>query len=258
MPAPSPGEGFKRGFVVMVYSPKFFGGAAEFASASIHLSNAIKDVYAQYEAGKGSNSGKLPVVTCTGSQPMKDRYGTNYRPTFTIAQWVDRPTDLPSVSPVEAADSLAEAAPRARQGGRPACAGAQSRPAAAPEERCSDHLEGFGPPALPLTERMPSVMSNVQPMFEPDAAQMRRHVGHLFEGWLDGCHEGRIELAWTDARDGKLRHAASFGTDELDELVERAVRENRVQGQNVYIGQALRQAKQSRRSSAARMKTFSP
>ena len=83
-------------------------------------------------------------------------------------------------------------------------------------------------------------MSNVQPMFEPDASQMRRHVGHLFEGWLDGCQEGRVELAWTDARDGKLRHALSFGTDELDELVERAAQENRQQGQNVYIGQALR------------------
>ena len=85
------------------------------------------------------------------------------------------------------------------------------------------------------------VMSNVQPMFEPDAAQMRRHVGLLFEGWLDGCHDGRIELAWTDARDGKLRHAVTFGTDELDELVERAVEENRKPGQNIYIGQALRQ-----------------
>ena len=84
-------------------------------------------------------------------------------------------------------------------------------------------------------------MTNVQPLFEPDPVQMRRHVGHLFEGWLDGCHEGRIELAWTDARDGKLRHAAIFGTDGLDELVGRAVVENRRPGQNVYIGQALRQ-----------------
>ena len=84
------------------------------------------------------------------------------------------------------------------------------------------------------------LMSNVAPMLEPDAAMMRRHVGHLFEGWLDGCHEGRIELAWTDGRDGKLRHAAIFGTDELDELVERAIAENRKPGQNVYIGQALR------------------
>ncbi len=102
--APLPGEGFKRGFVVMAYSPKFFGGAAEFASASIHLSNAIKEVYAQYEADKAAHGGKLPVIACTGSQAMKDRYGTNYRPTLAIAKWVDRPAELPSVSPIAAAD----------------------------------------------------------------------------------------------------------------------------------------------------------
>lgn len=80
----------------------------------------------------------------------------------------------------------------------------------------------------------------VQPLIEPDAEQMLRHLEHLFGGYLDGCHEGRIELAWTDGRDGKLRHAAIFGTDALDVLVERAARENRLPGQNVYIGQALR------------------
>ncbi|MBM3558109.1 MAG: hypothetical protein FJX47_21425, partial [Alphaproteobacteria bacterium] len=71
---------------------------------------------------------------------------------------------------------------------------------------------------------------------EPDSDRMLRHLEHLYGGYLDGCHEGRIELAWTDGRDGRLRHAAIFGTDELDELVERAVRENRKPGQNVYIG----------------------
>ena len=35
---------------------------------------------------------------------MKDRYGTNYRPTFKIVQWVERPKDLPNRSPVDAAD----------------------------------------------------------------------------------------------------------------------------------------------------------
>ncbi len=84
--------------------------------------------------------------------------------------------------------------------------------------------------------------SNVQPMIEPDPRQMLSHLEHLFGGDLDGCHEGRIELAWTDARDGRLKHAAIFGTDELDELAERAVSENRVPGQNVYVGQALRKA----------------
>jgi hypothetical protein len=82
--------------------------------------------------------------------------------------------------------------------------------------------------------------SNVQPMIEPDPQQMLRHLEHLFGGDLDGCHEGRVELAWTDGQDGRLRHAAIFGTDQLEELAERAVAENRVPGQNVYVGQALR------------------
>lgn len=103
--APMPaGDGFKRGFVVMAFSPKFFGGAAEFASASIHLANAIKDVHAQYEAEKAAHPGKLPVIACSGSQAMKDRFGVNYRPTFALVQWVDRPADLPSASPVTAAE----------------------------------------------------------------------------------------------------------------------------------------------------------
>ena len=84
-PAPSPGEGFKRGFVVATYSPKFFGGVAEFASASIHLANAIKDIYAQYEAEKANHRGQLPVIACTGSEAMKDRY--SLMPSGSLASW---------------------------------------------------------------------------------------------------------------------------------------------------------------------------
>jgi hypothetical protein len=83
-------------------------------------------------------------------------------------------------------------------------------------------------------------VSNVQPMIEPDPEQMLRHLEHLFGGDLGGCQDGKIELVWSDAGDGKLRHAAIFGTDELDELVERAIAENSVPGQNTFIGQALR------------------
>jgi hypothetical protein len=83
-------------------------------------------------------------------------------------------------------------------------------------------------------------MLDTSPVPEPDHEQMRRHLEHLFGGWLDGCHEGRIELAWTDRDDGRLKHAVTFGTDEIDELIERAIAENRKPGQNVYVGQALR------------------
>jgi hypothetical protein len=110
-PAPMPGEGFKRGFVVMTFSPKFFGGAAEFASTSIHISNAIKDVYAQYEAERADRRGELPVVSCTGSEAIKDRHGINYRPVFKIVQWVERPADLPNRSPVDTADVWRGAVP---------------------------------------------------------------------------------------------------------------------------------------------------
>jgi hypothetical protein len=81
---------------------------------------------------------------------------------------------------------------------------------------------------------------NVQTLIEPDADQMLCHLEHLFGGDLDGCHEGRIELAWSEGDDGSPRHAAIFNTSEIEELVERAVNENQIPGRNVYVGQALR------------------
>jgi hypothetical protein len=104
--APSPGEDFKRGFVVSAFSPKFFGGTVEFSSASIHLSNSIRDIYAAFEdqGAKTENRSKVPVIACTGSDPMKDKYGTNYRPRLEIVKWVDRPAELSDESPVDNAD----------------------------------------------------------------------------------------------------------------------------------------------------------
>jgi hypothetical protein len=46
----------------------------------------------------------MPVIACTGSEPMKDRHGTNYKPKLEIVKWVDRPAELPDKSPVEASE----------------------------------------------------------------------------------------------------------------------------------------------------------
>ena len=99
--SPNPGDGSKRGFVLRVFSQKFLGGAAEFSGNSIHLSNAFKDVYAEWEAQRGNHPGQLPVVQCTGVEPSKDKHGTNYRPVLSIVGWTDRPEDLPDARPVE-------------------------------------------------------------------------------------------------------------------------------------------------------------
>jgi hypothetical protein len=85
----------------------------------------------------------------------------------------------------------------------------------------------------------------VQPIFTPDVEAMRLHVEHLFGGYLDGCHDGLIELSWTDTRPDqagryRLANAKLFGTDKLDDLVDEASRLNAQPMCNVYIGAALR------------------
>lgn len=85
----------------------------------------------------------------------------------------------------------------------------------------------------------------VTPILQPDTSAMLTHLEHLFGGYLDGCQDGLIELAWTDSKpsaDGrhKLNNARMFGTDQLEELVDEAARLNAVPMTNVYIGAALR------------------
>lgn len=97
-------------------------------------------------------------------------------------------------------------------------------------------------------------MSNaVASILEPDTEAMRRQLEHVFHGDLDGTHEGLIELAWSDARTGALSEAELFGTNRMDDLIERAAGMNRTPGVNVYIGAALRKrgTRQARRAADA-------
>jgi len=89
------------------------------------------------------------------------------------------------------------------------------------------------------------MMADVQTIFSPATDAMYQHLEHLFGGYLDGFHDGLIELAWSDTQPnegGKYppRHALMFGTDQVDELVAEAVRRNSQPMCNVYIGAALR------------------
>ena len=88
-PAPKPSDQHKRGFVVRLFSEKSFNGVVELSATSMHMCNSINELYEQYDADK--KDGKLPVVSFTGSTPMKDKFGTNYKPNFKIEKWVDRP-----------------------------------------------------------------------------------------------------------------------------------------------------------------------
>lgn len=82
--------------------------------------------------------------------------------------------------------------------------------------------------------------NTVVPFAQPDINAMTAQLEHQFDGFLDGAHNGMIELAWTNAEDGKLRHAEMFHTDDLDKIAQRAFEINSIPGQNVYVGAALR------------------
>jgi hypothetical protein len=90
-------------------------------------------------------------------------------------------------------------------------------------------------------------MSNaVSPILAPDPDAMRRQLEHLFLDDLDGAQGGLIELAWNDPRTGALSAAQLFGTDEIEELIERATALNANPGCNLYVGGALRKPETSR------------
>lgn len=85
----------------------------------------------------------------------------------------------------------------------------------------------------------------VQPICAPKVEAIRQHVEHLFGGYLDGHHDGLMELAWTETkadRNGKypLANGRLFPTDQIDQLIDEAVRLNSQPMCNVYIGAALR------------------
>lgn len=93
-PAPKPSENHKRGFSLRLFSNAHFDGVGELSSSSMHLCSAVNDLYTAFEAGRAQNPGMLPVVKYTGSTPMKDKKGTNYRPNFIIEKWVARPAEF--------------------------------------------------------------------------------------------------------------------------------------------------------------------
>lgn len=97
--AAQPSSDHKRGFQLRLFSQKSFGGVVELSGASVHLNSAISELYGQYESGVKQNPNMLPVVKCTGTQTMKDKKGTNYKPTFVIEKWVPRPAEFAAQAP---------------------------------------------------------------------------------------------------------------------------------------------------------------
>lgn len=119
-----PNPDAKRGFEVLVFSEKNIGGLREFTSTAAAVIDAMNGVYDDWEAGKASNPGKLPVVKCVGVQAVKTAKSTNYRPALEIVSWVDRPAQLPGGAAPAASKPAEHAPPPAAKTPEPAGASA--------------------------------------------------------------------------------------------------------------------------------------
>lgn len=105
--APKPGDGFKRGFEIDIFSEKNLGGVREFASTAGIVIDSLNELYDMWEAAPETATGKLPVVKCSGVSPVTNKHGTNYKPKWEIVAWADRPSELagddkPAASPAPA------------------------------------------------------------------------------------------------------------------------------------------------------------
>jgi hypothetical protein len=100
---------YKRGFDLKLFSKNSFGGVVVLNGASMHLNTSINELYEQYVAGAVANPGQLPVIRATGSVPMKDAAGVNYKPTFVIEKWVPRPAEFDEEAAATASASNANA-----------------------------------------------------------------------------------------------------------------------------------------------------
>ncbi len=105
---------YKRGFELKLFSEQSFGGVVVLNGSAMHLNMAVNDLYAQYAAGKAANPGQLPVVQVTGTLPMKDKEGVNFKPVFTIPKWVARPAafDAAATPPSPAAGVASNVTPQ--------------------------------------------------------------------------------------------------------------------------------------------------
>ncbi|MBU6395864.1 MAG: hypothetical protein KGQ75_14945 [Sphingomonadales bacterium] len=112
--AANPGQDFKRGFMLDLFSDKNLLGVREFSSTAGIVIDAMNDLFDAWMAAPEVATGQLPVVRCVGVFPVTNKHGTNYQPKFEIVGWTARPEALgDSDHPAPAAPTQAAATPPA-------------------------------------------------------------------------------------------------------------------------------------------------
>ncbi len=90
---PEPGTGdYKTGFIVQIFSTAL--GSRQLSANSFQLKEAIGALYRQYKKESPAHPGKLPICEVIKVETITGNYGANFRPTFSIIGWADRPAEF--------------------------------------------------------------------------------------------------------------------------------------------------------------------
>ena len=88
----SPGEGYKRGFVVTLYSKEL--GLVDWSANAYGPCKGFEKIYSEAAKAAGDNDGKLPVIEYVNSTAEKVGKGNTRVPNFKLAGWVARPAGM--------------------------------------------------------------------------------------------------------------------------------------------------------------------
>lgn len=88
----SPGEGYKRGFVVTLYSKEL--GLVDWSANAYGPCKGFEKIYIDADKAAGDNGGKLPVIEYVNSTAEKVGKGNTRVPNFKLAGWVARPAGM--------------------------------------------------------------------------------------------------------------------------------------------------------------------
>ena len=142
-PGASPGDGYKRGFRLTMFSEKLLDGMREMMSNSGVTNSAINALYGDFENAPERTKGKAPVVAVQNPLPVTGQHGTNYQPVFKIMKWITPPAAM--TAPPKAAQPVppppAAATAPAPAGVQTAAAALAPPPATAAAPTADDHDE---------------------------------------------------------------------------------------------------------------------
>jgi len=88
----SPGEGYKRGFVVTLYSKEL--GLIDWSANAYGPCKGFEKIYNECDKAGEANMGKLPVIEYVNSTAEKVGKGNTRVPNFKLVSWVARPAGM--------------------------------------------------------------------------------------------------------------------------------------------------------------------